>query len=69
MSDWERAQADFNNWPIVGTACDGAFIRRDPSGWGDGVFEIESGTVLSPVAYSVRKELRERKVFCFGDKN
>ncbi len=65
--DWERAEADFDNWPLVGAACDGSPLRRHPS-WGDGVYEIQSGAVISPIAYSVRRSLRARGIMPFGDK-
>lgn len=54
---WEVAQAEFENWPQSGIACDGSAIRYDEE-WGEGIREAETGMVISPVAYAVRRSLR-----------
>lgn len=60
MRSWAEAEADFGNWPQIGEA-EGQPIRCDPE-WGAGVYEKESGAVLSPVAFSVRRSLRRRGI-------
>jgi len=68
QESWTKAERDFDHWPLSGTACDGSPIRRHED-WGDGVFERESGMVISPVAYAVRRALRAERVMPFGDKS
>lgn len=64
--DWAKAEADFPNWPYQRAACDGTAIRCHPS-WGEGVYEAQTKSVISPIAYSVRRSLRLRGITPIGE--
>ena len=45
---------------------DGSIVRNEP-GYGHSVWERESETPITPIAYSCRQTLRDRKIKPIGD--
>lgn len=67
MSDMVHSLENFKTWKLTGAMLDGAEIREDGE-WGVGVFEHQSGLIVSPIAYSVRQNMRRMFGSAIGDK-